>query len=221
MTNLYTCRARVVITGNLEIISGVSQNHMPNRNNNDVKGISIRDMMVTQLPQNFHQFFPNLQSIDLQQSQVEWISQVHFKNLAQLAQIHFNANSIHTLESNLFIYNPTLIAVMFNNNPIRHVGFEVFEDLPLLTDLQFRSTTCINQQAQNQTSISNLIFQLYANCPPTFEMIEAKIIDNDQRNITEQIVERVNPVVMSVFHMTQELNVIHRQLDDLQTRCGC
>ncbi|CRK88067.1 CLUMA_CG001852, isoform A, partial [Clunio marinus] len=212
INKLYTCTGRVIIVGDLHIITHVSNNHLSKRDNGDVKGVSIRNQELDFAPRNLGEFFPNLESLDISQSKLKEIRREDLENLPNLKQLHLNNNNIQFVEKNLFENNPQLHAISFLNNPVKHVAYSVFDNLSDLKSLRFEGTTCINLgYDKNRAKVETLISQLAKNCAPTFEMTEAEIINGvELRRKVYQLMDEKDK------HLEWELMEIKRKLKQLE-----
>lgn len=191
---------------------------MAGRTNSDVKGLSITNQNIGFLPFNLQEFFPNLETIDATNAFTE-INRKALKGLSKLKQLHLNTNRIQIIEPNLFEGNPNMIAISFLNNPVLHVAHNVFKNLPFLHSLRFDLATCHSGLAeQNRAGVELLIFRLFVNCPPTFEMTEEKLFDGVkfEKSIDEQISERMNPLVWTIHEMSEKIRELEERLLKLE-----
>lgn len=220
VNNLYTCTARVIFVGELQFITDVSTNHMAGRNNSDVKGVQIRSQPLESIPFGLVNFFPNLESIDMSSSTVKTVSKRAFEGLKKIKQLHMNDCKVQVIESDLFTESPTWIAISFNRNLVRHVGYGAFDNLPNLTHIHFTGTTCINEVTTTLAATEIIKFRFIVNCPPTFKMTETKIIRGNQlQGQTEhQIVEHFNPLNGTVLALRADIRILINEVQTLRRR---
>lgn len=197
ITNMYSCIAKVLFIGDDRIVTNVSSNHLAGYTNNDVQHFAIDNhASMVYPPRDIHLFFPNLISIGMTNNGFTEISKEDLKGLTQLKQITLNLNKIQEVPADLFIDNPSMIAISFHQNKIRHVAHNVFDHLRELKSVEFASNTCHSQNVnENRAAVELLIFNLKRNCPATIEMTEARILSSfefrSQANRTAELEERM------------------------------
>lgn len=214
LPNLYTCAARVIFIGDPYFVTDVSTNHLANMNNSDVKGIQILSQSVDFIPFGFVNFFPNLESVNMQFSTVKTVSKESFDSLRELKELIMNNNQVQVVESNLFDGNPLMIAISFTTNPVRHVGHGVFDNLKYLTHIHFGSTTCINDSGSTRASAEMLMFRIFVSCPPTLQMTENRLIEGGQfQNQTEQLItDSLNPLKVTLIVLLEEVQMLRDEV---------
>lgn len=207
--NIYVCTARVIVVGDLRNVTDVSQNHMTGRTNDDVKGISIRGQTLRFVPRNIDAFFPNIESLFVQQSQIQELFSKDLKNLPNLREVNMDGNLIEVISADLFEENQNITGISFSLNPMKHIDYKAFEKLPNLTTLFFSNSLCISHQAwNNRAEVLRMIFLLLVNCPPSFEMTERRLVNGVelQKSVDVQVADRINPLTWNVFEMDQKLD---------------
>jgi hypothetical protein len=217
--NIYVCSARVIVVGDLRNVTDVSQNHVTGMSNDDVRGIVVESQTLRFLPRNIDAFFPNLEALDVYRSQIQEVSQQDFENFLNLRQVNLVGNAIQVIQANLFEKNPLVSSISFSSNPIRHVDYKAFERLENLNTLAFQDTTCISRQHwSDRPGVLNLMFLLLVNCPPSFEMTEARLLNSSEfeRSIDEQVAERMNPLTWNIFEMDQRLQDHEERIAELE-----
>ena len=211
---LYACNARVIFSGDPRFVDGVSMNHLAGRNNNDVNGILIANLNLGFIPGNISNFFPNIITVNMVVCQISEIKQEDIKSFRQLQQFDVDQNKIREIPNGFFDENRDLKFISFSNNPMKHISFNVFDDLSSLERLHFGGNFCINTYGENRAEVLDLIFRVAVDCPPTFEMIldrvEANILHGTQleKKIDEQVSERINPLVWSIMNIEKRVNVL-------------
>jgi hypothetical protein len=197
MMNLYTCTGRILLLGDREVITDVTQNHMAGLNDSHVQSLSIQDPSLGFIPLGIGEFFVNLESLDMYSSNVEVILHEHLQGLRNLKQLRFNDNRVRIIDSNLFIDNPLMFAISFTNNPIRHVGANVFDATPGLTSLKFDGSACLNKGVEDsRKNVTDLIYELFVYCPPSFNQVEDKILTGYQ--FQRQLEASLDPVLLAL-----------------------
>lgn len=221
VNGLYCCTARLVLLGDPFVVNDVSQNHLADNSNSNVTGLRIIHQDIKQLPRDLENFYPNLESIDLQASKVEAISKDDLKGLLNLKQLHLNDNKIKVIESDLFADSPLMVAISFYNNPVVHVAHNVFDNLPELKTLHFELSICCSQGAfANRDLVLTLISRLTIKCPPSFDMTINKILNGEffQKKIAEEIEKVVNPLWWKQYESDQRLAKLEEKIRLLEGR---
>lgn len=215
MTNLYTCTGRVLLLGDREIITDVTQNHIQGLNDSHVQSLSIQDPTLGFIPFGISEFFMNLESLDMYSSNVAMVSSQHFKGLHNLKQLRFNDNRVRIIDSNLFIDNPLMIAISFANNPIRHIGPNVFDAAPGITSLRFDGSSCWSKAVENsRENVTDLIYELNVYCPPSFNQLEAKILSGNEFN--RLIEASIDPVLRALIEAEGRIAYLESRVGALE-----
>lgn len=215
--NLYTCTAGILSSPGNRDVSDVTHNHNGGRNNSDVKALIINED-IDFTPRNIHSFFPNLAAFIINNRNTAELTRESLKGLTSLRHFDFGINLLRVIEEDLFVENPLLQWIYFGSNPIRHVGFNVFDDLPNVNTLDMANTTCINLVAISPPDLDNLKFRILVQCPPTFEMLEARLVSGSvlQNIITAHIEEEVDPIRDMLIEMEEEQRSLLARVEVLE-----
>lgn len=235
VSNVYTCTARVVFVGDSRVVTEVSNNHMSGKTNSDVKGITINHQNIGLVPNNLSYFFPNLESVMMENAGVTLVNRDSLRGLTKLRQLYLYWNNIPAINNDLFIDNPNVAYITFDNNRIRNIAPKVFDHLNQLSTLLFRhSDACISEISDNNLEHTVwIIFRMMIYCPPTFDMIEEKLLNGNKLQLKldavrtetnqqinelkvktdELIVERINPLSEAVDEMTRRVDEIPGQIE--------
>lgn len=219
IVHFYTCTAKVIFVGDPRVVTDVSHNHAAGKNHGDVQAVILRNRDMKFVPRDLHKFFPNLRSIDMYNSGVEEISREDLKNLTRLTEMNMRGNFIQVLRNDLFLDNTELQSLNFISNPMRHIDYKVFDPLKQLTSLHFELAVCLSQGfANNRANVELLIFRLFVNCPPTFEMTERRILEGTElRTATDKMIfTRVNPLNIEMREVNRRLAAIEKRLDQVE-----
>lgn len=164
-----------------------------------MKGLQIldADLSTSLLPRNVGSFFPNLIAYYVRESKVTHVTRDDFADLPNLIQINLLNNNIQVIAGDFLQGHPNLKSFDLDDNPLRHIGYNVFDNLHYLEDLHLFATTCFNDHAHDLPSVDILIFQASVRCPPTFEMTETKILDGEgfKRRVDDKVADEVVQVV--------------------------
>lgn len=205
----YECTAQVFFVGDSRIISEVSHHHLVGKNNSDVTRLNIKNQDVGFIPHNVSEFFPILSYFAVYSTAITEFTRDSLKGLYKLREFDAHSNKIESIDGDIFADNPLLVSIRFNDNPIKHIAYRVFDHLTSLTTLHFTTTTCINSKADlNRTTTVKLIFQLEISCPPSFEMLEAQIVSGEK--LEEQITEKITPLLEAMNLLKQRVELLER-----------
>lgn len=119
-----------------------------------------------------------------------------------------DTNRLQVIESDLFVYNPSLMALAVQKNEVKHIGHNVFDHLNELTSIHFSLHACSNQDANDaRAAVELIIFNLQRNCPATIEQTELRIVNGTKFQVKTnlQIAEQIEP-------LNEKVNSNHLQL---------
>ncbi|XP_037029924.1 leucine-rich repeat-containing G-protein coupled receptor 5-like [Bradysia coprophila] len=216
--NVYSCLARIHPSPGEKNVSDVSHNHLDGRVDADVESLILNDNIAF-TPFNIQNFFPNLVAIDINGKGTLELTRESLKGLQSLRYFSFSRNQLQIIEPNLFIENPRIEWIYFDGNPIRHVAFNVFDHLEELRVLYMIETTCINEGANTDKNAVDLLkFRILVNCPPTFEMLEEKIVRSSllQIIIAAQIDREIDPINEALEEIVEEQRLLIERVEALE-----
>lgn len=220
MTGIYTCTARVFRVGAIYNITEASQHHLQQKTDVHVTGLDASNQPLKKIPHNIEDFFPNIESLDFRTSQIETVEPEIFDGLKKLKQVHIAYNMIEAIPADIFINNPLLIGFAVHDNPLKHVAHNVFDSLLQLDGLYVSGlNSCLNDNVDGDRSkIINLIFRILVHCPPTYSMMESKLIKGAmlQKSVDKQIADRLNPLVLTQFEMGEKIKDLEQRLQKFQ-----
>lgn len=210
VNSVYTCTANVISVGDARDVNAVSTNHLIGRSDSDVRGLLIENQLLRLVPANISSFFQNLEAISLNNCDLEEIKREDIRGFSKLRQLHLNPNRITEIGNNLFEGNPGMKFITFTNNPIKHVAYNLFDDLTELVTLDILHGTCVSSNS-NKNNILSFIFQISANCPPTFKMLLEKIQEENvqgtdlKQQIDDQVMEKIHPLSGLMNELNEKL----------------
>lgn len=181
LTNIYSCQAEVIRTGDELVVETVMGTHSPGKSNLDVKSIEFVQQNTDKLYRKIESFFPNLEGIFVHKSGLKVITKEDVNVFPKLRQLDLFLNSVEEIDGNLFEQNPLIEAFSVFSNPIRSVGYNIFDHLTLLETVHLVNGKCISDRADsNRDRVKNIMFNLTVKCPPTFQMIERRVLEGDK-----------------------------------------
>jgi Leucine-rich repeat (LRR) protein len=187
-----------VVIGDPYKIEAVSSNHLPGKNNSDVKILQLSGNTITILPTNIGAFFPNLEVYQFNVTGVTKVVRENFVDLPNLRWIDLRDNRLQEVD-NVFDNNTKLYSLNFGGNPLKHVSSRTFDKLDNLQRLMMGNDACINEYAdRNRVGVLNIISHLAQKCPPSWRMIEDEFFKSDRLKmlIDNRIAAKMNFPVM-------------------------
>jgi hypothetical protein len=121
----YSCVGRLLEIGDPRKIVAATQNHLPGRNDSDVKALNFYRIPVKLLPTHLVKFLPNLEGYECNIGGLTELSIENFQDLPNLRSVWIPFNSFSEV-SDVFRLNRKLEGINFNANSIRHVSAQAF-----------------------------------------------------------------------------------------------
>lgn len=136
--------------------------------NQKVEKLHINSRGLQFMPKGLDKFFPDLEAIWIENSELRTIEQDDLKPFSSLKDLYMVNNKIDKLDSDLFQFNPELRAIQFNANKIKFIGRNILSPLPRLDQADFSNNDCINKFAYEKKEFPELIAEMETKCaPPT------------------------------------------------------
>lgn len=167
----YGCVAKVLEYEG-RYVTGVTQNHLINRTNSDVKQFDVQNQLVGFVPLGIGNFFPYLNYFRMYTTNLKEISKEDLQQFPNLEAIVLDSNKIEVIEADLFENTPKLVYVDFRYNSIMSVGPTIFDSLTRLKSAYFNGNLCISASYTTASEMTTLRQMLPFKCPPTFKMIQ-------------------------------------------------
>jgi hypothetical protein len=118
------------------------------------------------VPRNLHVFFPNILGISLNRCGVSSLTGNELYNYRYLQYFAMHENGLARVPGDLFILNPGIRVVMFDNNKITQVGANLLDSVQAnLLDVRFLNNVCISQDGNTAATISSLLVAVRIYCP--------------------------------------------------------
>lgn len=152
----YQCAAKDQKVTGYGSVDNVVGTHVANKNNSDVKLISLKKIKTERIPKNIHKFFPNLEGIFAFSMGLKTVGSEDFKYLPKLKYLDMGNNRLDTLPSNLFEKNPDLEWIDFSSNYLRNIGVKLLDPLTKLNFANFEENRCVDRRAQDRTNLHEL-----------------------------------------------------------------
>lgn len=151
------------------MITSLSNNHNAGYNNLDVKYIYIHNQTLSSLPENLSKVFPNLQGIEIQNSNFLTILKSDLENFKGLKLFSSWFSDIQFLEENLFEFNLELQWIAFRQSNLTSVGGNLIPanfNISKIVRADFRNNPCVNVNTVDPADILRLLtVRLAEMCP--------------------------------------------------------
>jgi hypothetical protein len=140
----------------------------------DLKILDIKHGVVHFIPKGLGRFFPNLEALAVDDSELKKIVQKDLLPFPKLKMLSLYHNQIKFLPGNLFGGNLELKHLQFSLNPITHVGHNLLTPLKKLERVYFQWNDCMSKY-YNQSTVSSFASDLRANCFDPTQVIERNL----------------------------------------------
>ncbi|CAG9812200.1 unnamed protein product [Chironomus riparius] len=109
----------------------------------------IIDKRTEFLPSNLGKKFINLIALKVLEGRLKEVRQNELKSLTNLQYINFDQNDIEFLDNNVFDFNLKLKVIWLGGNKISYIGNSIFDNLIQLNNVDFRNNTCVSTSQMN------------------------------------------------------------------------
>lgn len=99
------------------------------------------------------------------------ISQSDLKGFSKLQHLWIKQNSVKVIEKDLFKYNPDMTYVNFNQNNLKEIDGNVFDNLKKLKHVHLMDNECI-KMSTDDFSLDEIIAAVKSKCGPSYDNIE-------------------------------------------------
>ncbi|CRK89641.1 CLUMA_CG003375, isoform A [Clunio marinus] len=139
----------------------------------DVKSFYIyRSPACHFIPQGISNNFRNLTVLVLSYTGLKSLTNEDLKPFKQLRGLYVDNNLLETLETDLFMYNPKLREISFNENKIKRIAFNILDKLVMLQKAEFYRNHCIDMGAETFHQLENLKLVLKKKFKPRKRILE-------------------------------------------------
>lgn len=128
----------LVITSPYDTITSVNGNTDPS----DYYSLIIRNQTVKFVPGNIASFFPQLEELEISNSNLEWIEQENIKELTNLKTLNLEKNKLGILEEGLFDFHTKLETITIRDNKLNFVHEYIVHHLTNLRIFDIENTEC-------------------------------------------------------------------------------
>lgn len=123
------------------MIKNLTGTHLINKNDGDVTHFIVLESIVTQFPHNLEHFFPQLESIAIENAQMQFIFHESLMNLKELTWLNLRNNLLTVIGYQLFTSNVNLRIIDLNQNNITKIFPEAF-NVTKLQSLKLSKNNC-------------------------------------------------------------------------------
>lgn len=158
-----TCEPRLFDTTTDKFVSSVIAWPL-NRQVDSIRQLYIERGNTVYFPANLHKYFPHLEVVKLYNSRVKFLDNFDFRFLTALKFLNLEQNDIEVLQSDLFLFNLQLLELHLQKNKLKFIGARLLLPLMKLKIARFNENVCIDESADNTTSLTALKRLLDDNC---------------------------------------------------------
>lgn len=201
LSETYACEPKVLKTGDTRNVIGVTNNHKPNRGNDDVNYFRMSDQPIGFIPSGIETYFQNLVGLRFHGCEIKEISKEDLQPFPELKLLSLSSNLLTLLKSDLFAYTPDLKWIFLESNFIVHVGPALLNSLKYLEIANFSSNICIDENAQNSYDLLRMKLKFETNCSPMMMRVIAVL-----EKQTSPLLERLNNLENKVKFLERQIN---------------
>ncbi|KAG5679121.1 hypothetical protein PVAND_008713 [Polypedilum vanderplanki] len=221
--SVYECYTTNIPTSSGITVTNVNGTHLSGKNNNDVISVWISgNWTLPFVPRNFNIFFPNVKAIRISSTTIETLFGDEFDEFPQLEVLELYQSNLTTISSKLFEKTPKMVYVYFGENMIERVGHDLFTPLNV-TQLQrvyFYNNRCIHRSVTNTTAIISLINELREKCP--FDDEFSSTSTTTSLTTTEDFVcdlkDSMNEIQENLMKKDEKIEELENKLLELQAQ---
>lgn len=110
------------------------------------------------------------------------------------------------------------IILIWNNN-LKHVRFNLIDNLSNLKAAQITNSQCINFAAENPVALTELSYKLLVYCPPTLETFKTALLNSNEfkSGVNAEFHSRIDQLQQTLQSQIEEINMKLRELRP----CSC
>lgn len=146
-------------------ITSVVGTHESNKTNENVGVLILENQICHYLPSRFDEHFNNnVYHLDVKNSSLLAVDQSTMKMFMKLKIIYLRGNLIEEIPPNLFTFNRYLEFINFDDNKIKKINGNAFNNLPNLVSISLERNVCIDSFSMDELSRNNLSKEIELNC---------------------------------------------------------
>lgn len=130
----YSCNLYFAEIEKNTTVTIIGENHV-NKTDSDVTYVAFHDSIISVIPTQFFEKFPNIKSLKMDNCHLSEIKQQLFSGAEKLETLSARSNSIEKLEAESFIEVNNLKEIDLHNNDLEHVHEHAFKKLVKLETL--------------------------------------------------------------------------------------
>lgn len=146
----------------------------------EINVIYMLDTVCHYMPSGINEVFKNIEGIQIANSGLRSIAQQNLQPFPKLKGLWINLNKIISLDSNLFDRSPLLKVVVFSDNRIRVIPYDIFDPIDDLAEANFLNNICISRNEIGRAQINRLLSEVTEKCQPVKQQTE--LCDDESRD---------------------------------------
>lgn len=125
------------------------------------------------IPSGIGKSFTQIQSVHITGSRMKSVTKEKLEQFPHLIYLNLASNSIEYLASDLFEFNPGMKYVGFHGNRLVVIRPGIFDKLNQLKAIDLTKNFCVDQLADNETSIINVKRHVKLVCNPALQLTKS------------------------------------------------
>lgn len=158
--------SNLIIETKNKIISTADDQAACDFHHKNFKLLVFSDAIVNFIPKHINLFFPGLEGLTIENSQLKEIRKSNLKFFVKLKMLYLNNNKLQTLPGDLFEDNTELKHVNFNGNRLQYIGSDILSPLNKLEVAYFDDNPCIRESVRRH-NIASLVEKFVKQCRMT------------------------------------------------------
>ena len=162
--------------------------------NGSVKIIEIYRKTINYVPQGFGENFPEVEGLQIYDSKLKVVQKMDFAQFPNLKELLLNQNELQILPADLFEDNLAIVCIEMESNKLIAVAANILAPLKKLEQVRFYGNPCIDQGAENQTEVADVVTFLSLGC-------------------INELIEKYEKIKQSIDNCEERLEVVDGNLD--------
>lgn len=148
------------------VVVGVSNNHMAGKTRYNVELLYFKNYgKIPKIPGDIEYFYPNLLTFSIPFAELEEISSEDLR-YPRLKFLYLSHNKLTRLPGDLFRHTPHLEFIGLESNPIKSIGWYIFDNLNSLSTVYAgpKNVMCVDFGAKNRAEVLDIMKRFTAHC---------------------------------------------------------